>query len=128
LHQKLPQNLKTIIGKVTYLNKPFSHVNIGIKAEERGTFTTNNGSYSIRVKVGDLLQYSFVGYKTVFILVEDVTSVLNVEMNENGSKLDEVVVVAKKSKNAKDFKNDIRLVLFHAYNEDRKLIAKFNFD
>jgi hypothetical protein len=128
LHQKLPQNLKTIIGKVTYLNKPFSHVNIGIKAEERGTFTTNNGSYSIRVKVGDLLQYSFVGYKTVFILVEDVTSVLNVEMNENGSKLDEVVVVAKKSKNAKDFKNDIRLVLFHAYNEDGKLIAKFNFD
>jgi hypothetical protein len=128
LHQKLPQNLKTIIGKVTYLNKPFSHVNIGIKAEERGTFTTNNGSYSIRVKVGDLLQYSFVGYKTVFILVEDVTSVLNVEMNENGSKLDEVVVVAKKSKNAKDFKNYIRLVLFHAYNEDRKLIAKFNFD
>jgi hypothetical protein len=128
LHQKLPQNLKTIKGKVTYLNKPFSHVNIGIKAEERGTFTTNNGSYSIRVKVGDLLQYSFVGYKTVFILVEDVTSVLNVEMNENGSKLDEVVVVAKKSKNAKDFKNDIRLVLFHAYNEDGKLIAKFNFD
>ena len=128
MHQKLPQNLKTIKGKVTYLNKPFSHVNIGIKAEERGTFTTNNGSYSIRVKVGDLLQYSFVGYKTVFILVEDVTSVLNVEMNENGSKLDEVVVVAKKSKNAKDFKNDIRLVLFHAYNEDGKLIAKFNFD
>jgi hypothetical protein len=128
LHQKLPQNLKTIKGKVTYLNKPFSHVNIGIKAEERGTFTTNNGSYSIRVKVGDLLQYSFVGYKTVFILVEDVTSVLNVEMNENGSKLDEVVVVAKKSKNAKDFKNYIRLVLFHAYNEDGKLIAKFNFD
>jgi|TARA_B110000116_G_scaffold201622_1_gene176620 hypothetical protein len=128
LHQKLPQNLKTIKGKVTYLNKPFSHVNIGIKAEERGTFTTNNGSYSIRVKVGDLLQYSFVGYKTAFILVEDVTSVLNVEMNENGSKLDEVVVVAKKSKNAKDFKNDIRLVLFHAYNEDGKLIAKFNFD
>jgi hypothetical protein len=128
LHQKLPQNLKTIIGKVTYLNKPFSHVNIGIKAEERGTFTTNNGSYSIRVKVGDLLQYSFVGYKTVFILVEDVTSVLNVEMNENGSKLDEVVVVAKKSKNAKDFKNYIRLVLFHAYNEGVKLITKFNFD
>jgi hypothetical protein len=128
LHQKLPQNLKTIKGKVTYLNKPFSHVNIGIKAEERGTFTTNNGSYSIRVKVGDLLQYSFVGYKTVFILVEDVTSVLNVEMNENGSKLDEVVVVAKKSKNAKGFKNDIRLVLFHAYNEGVKLITKFNFD
>ena len=128
MHQKLPQNLKTIKGKVTYLNKPFSHVNIGIKAEERGTFTTNNGSYSIRVKVGDLLQYSFVGYKTVFILVEDVTSVLNVAMNENESKLDEVVVVAEKSKNAKDFKNGIRLVLFQVYNEGGKLITKFNFD
>ena len=74
------------------------------------------------------MQYSFVGYKIVFILVEDVTSVLNVEMNENESKLDEVVVVAIKSKNAKDFKNSIRLVLFHAYNEGVKLITKFNFD
>ena len=74
------------------------------------------------------MQYSFVGYKIVFILVEDVTSVLNVEMNENESKLDEVVVVAKKSKNAKDFKNSIRLVLFQVYNEVGKLITKFNFD
>jgi len=74
------------------------------------------------------LQYSFVDYKIVFILVEDVTSVLNVEMNENESKLDEVVVVAKKSKNAKDFKNSIRLVLFQVYNEVGKLITKFNFD
>ena len=74
------------------------------------------------------MQYSFVDYKIVFILVEDVTSVLNVEMNENESKLDEVVVVAKKSKNAKDFKNSIRLVLFQVYNEVGKLITKFNFD
>tara|TARA_B110000285_G_C14760461_1_gene439313 strand:- start:25 stop:249 length:225 start_codon:yes stop_codon:yes gene_type:complete len=74
------------------------------------------------------LQYSFVDYKIVFILVEDVTSVLNVEMNENESKLDEVVVVAIKSKNAKDFKNSIRLVLFQVYNEVGKLITKFNFD
>jgi hypothetical protein len=50
------------------------------------------------------LQYSFVGYKIVFILVEDVTSVLNVAMNENESKLDEVVVVAEKIKMLKILK------------------------
>jgi hypothetical protein len=101
--QETTPELKTITGKVTHLNKPISNVNIVIKGEERGTSTTNKGSYSIRVKVGDLLQYSFVGYKTVSILVEDVTSVLNVEMNENESKLDEVVVIAKKVRKKVDY-------------------------
>lgn len=101
--QQITPKIKTISGKVTHLNKPILNVNIVIKGEERGTSTTNNGSYSIRVKVGDLLQYSFVGYKTVSILVEDVTSVLNVEMNENESKLDEVVVIAKKVRKKVDY-------------------------
>jgi hypothetical protein len=102
--QETTPELKTITGKVTHLNKPISNVNIGIKGEGRGTSTTNNGSYSIKAKVGDLLQYSYVGYKTVSIVVEDVTSILNITMTLKTNKLKEIVVRAKRKREGIELK------------------------
>ena len=101
--QQATAKLKTITGRVTNLKQAIYNVNINIKGEERGTSTDNSGNYTIQAAVGDVLQFSFVGYKTVSILVEDVTSVLNIEMNQNENKLNEVVVLAKKVREKVDY-------------------------
>lgn len=46
-----------------------------------------------------------MGFKSLKILVEDVTSVLNVEMTLQSEKLDEVVVQTKKDENRKNRKD-----------------------
>jgi len=89
---------KEISGKITYLNTPLANVNIIIKGTKKGTKTNTKGDYTIQAKIGDIIQYSYVGFKTVSIIIEDVTSTLNIEMATMISELDEVVVTAKGDK------------------------------
>ena len=86
--------LKEISGKVTNLNAALSDVNIINKNRNTGTKTNNQGNYIIHAKVGDILQYSYVGLKTVSITVEDITSVLNIDMITQINELEEAVVIA----------------------------------
>ena len=86
---------KEISGTITYLNNPLKDVNIIIKGTSKGTKTNEQGKYSIQANVGDILEYSHVSYTTVAVMIEDVTSTLNIELQEKDNKLDEVVVKAK---------------------------------
>ncbi|PTM10775.1 MAG: hypothetical protein DA407_02995 [Bacteroidetes bacterium] len=83
---------KEISGTITYLNEPLKDVNITIKNTSKGTKTNDQGEYSLQANVGDQVQFNHVGFDTVTILIEDVTSVLNIEMDNYVTKLDEVVV------------------------------------
>jgi hypothetical protein len=67
-------------------------VNITIKGTSKGTKTNDKGEYNLQANVGDHIQYSYVGFETVTIMIEDVTSILNIEMDNYVTKLDEVVV------------------------------------
>jgi len=87
--------LKTITGLVTYLRTPIRDVNILVKGTTTGTRTNRNGKYSINAKVGDVIQFSHIAYKTVNIQVEDVTQEINIEMIDNANELDEVVITVK---------------------------------
>jgi len=93
---------KEISGTITYLNEPLKDVNITIKNTSKGTKTNDQGEYSLQANVGDQVQFNHVGFDTVTILIEDVTSVLNIEMDNYVTKLDEVVVdgSAKKRKSS----------------------------
>jgi len=87
---------KEISGQITHLNAPLPNVNIIILDSKKGTKTDTQGNYSINAKVGDIIQYSYVGFNTVSIIVEDITSVLNIEMTQKVNKLEETVVNARK--------------------------------
>ncbi|MFK2819684.1 carboxypeptidase-like regulatory domain-containing protein [Flavobacteriaceae sp. LMIT009] len=87
---------KTIKGQITYLDAPLANVNISILDSKTGTSSDQNGNYSITAKIGDIIKYSYVGFNTVSILVEDVTSVLNIEMTEKVNELEETVVTSRK--------------------------------
>jgi hypothetical protein len=94
--ERILSTTKEISGKVTYQNAPLSNVNIIIKDSKKGTKTNKKGEYSLKAKIGDVLQYSYVGFKTVTIVVEDITSILNIKMVSKVNQLNETVVVARK--------------------------------
>lgn len=73
-------NYKTISGFITHNNKALSNANIFVKNTMSYAVSDSKGFYSVKAKVGDLLSFDYVGLKKVTILIEDVTSTLNIEM------------------------------------------------
>jgi len=94
--QKAAKDLNEISGKVTYLNIPLPNVSILIKNTELGTETDMKGEYSLNAGAGDILQYSYVGFETINIIVEDITSILNIEMIVKTNELDETIIKTTK--------------------------------
>ncbi len=89
---------KEISGIVTYDNTPLPNVNILIKNTEKGTSTNARGVYKIRAKEGDVLQFTHLNMKPIEVLIEDVTTILNIAMRASDNDLDEVVITSKKKK------------------------------
>ncbi len=89
------QELKEISGFVTTKNSPLKNTNIVVKNTNLGTKTNDKGYYSISVKKGDILSFSYVGMKTINIVIEDVTSILNIKMIVTKNMLNEVTITGK---------------------------------
>ncbi|WP_435182064.1 SusC/RagA family TonB-linked outer membrane protein [Cellulophaga omnivescoria] len=90
----LAQESLTVKGTVVSSadNLPILGVNIIIQNTATGTTTDFDGNYEIKAKKGDVIQFSFIGFITKNITVADQTTI-NVTLDEDASKLDEVVVV-----------------------------------
>lgn len=82
---------KTVTGTVTDGDSTLPGVSVVIKGTTAGTETDFDGNYSISVKVGDVLQFSFVGMTTVERTV-GAANVIDVVL-QSDNVLDEVVVV-----------------------------------
>lgn len=89
------QNQTTIKGTVVSVtdNFPIPGVNVIVVGTTNGTTTDFDGNYEIKVKVGDVLQFSYVGYASQNVIVAD-QKTINVSLSEDVSELDEIVVVA----------------------------------
>lgn len=85
---------KTITGTVK--NKadgfPIPGVGILIQGTKNGTSTDFDGNFSISAASGRSLVFSYLGFETQIIKIEDQQKI-NVELAETTSKLDEVVIV-----------------------------------
>lgn len=84
---------KTVSGTVNDINGiPLPGVNVIVQNTSRGTQTDFDGNYIIEVSEGEVLLFSYVGYRT-----EDVTvganDTINITLQEDASQLDEVLVV-----------------------------------
>lgn len=84
---------KTISGTVSDDSGGLPGVSVLIKGTTTGTETNFDGKYSIKAKVGDVLVFTYLGYKTVEKTVA-AANTIDVTMIEGGEVLDEVVVVA----------------------------------
>lgn len=85
---------KTITGKVVDNNNlPLPGATVLVKNTSTGVSTDFDGNYSIKANQGDVLVFSFVGYITQEVSVGS-SSTINVNLKEDVSTLEEVVVVA----------------------------------
>lgn len=88
------QGTVTISGKVTDLQKnDLPGVTIAVKGTTRGTTTDVNGNYVLpKVSAGDVISFSFIGMRTIEVMVGDRT-VINISLEEETIGMEEVVVV-----------------------------------
>jgi tetratricopeptide (TPR) repeat protein len=70
----------TISGFISYQNNPLSNVTVFVEGTMRYTVTDSKGFYSINVKPLETISFGYVGLKKVWVLIEEITSVLNIKM------------------------------------------------
>ncbi|WP_431242040.1 SusC/RagA family TonB-linked outer membrane protein [Flavobacterium sp. P21] len=85
---------------------PIPGVNVLVKGSQNGVSTDLDGSYSINVATGNVLVYSFIGFKKQEVTVGAAT-VYNVVLKEEDNSLEEVVVVGYGTKKKKDLTGSI---------------------
>ncbi len=83
-----------IVGIVTGpQGQPIAGVAVFIKGETKGTVTNLDGEYSIRATPGDILIFSYLGFKPVEAVLEQERNI-NIQMEEDVSFLGEVEINA----------------------------------
>jgi len=84
---------KSISGTVSDSSGTLPGVSVLIKGTSTGTQTDFDGNYSIMIKEGSILSFSYVGYKTIEITIGSPSTYI-VTMEEDANLLDEIVVTA----------------------------------
>lgn len=83
-----------IKGTVSSKGEPLPGVNIYIKNKPgAGVITNIEGQYQIKAQISDVLVFSFIGYKTKEKLVARKINILNIDLEEESGKIDEVEIV-----------------------------------
>jgi iron complex outermembrane recepter protein len=96
--QSLSAQKQTITGKVTdaKTSEPLAGVSVKIKAvKSGGTSTDKDGAFSLLAATGDVLEFSFVGFKTETVTISAATSI-NVSLTSASTELNEVVFVGSR--------------------------------
>ena len=88
----LAQSPMMISGRITDdLGEPMIGVSVLEKGTSNGVITNMEGNYSLKVKQGAVIVYSYIGYVTQEL--KAVSERMNITMKEDTRTLDEVVVV-----------------------------------
>ncbi|KPM33228.1 Putative outer membrane protein [Croceitalea dokdonensis DOKDO 023] len=100
---------RTVKGKVTDGKNPIEDVVVRILDKDGiVTNTDKTGFYEIAVSTGDKIEFKYMGMKTVTILVEEVTRILNPILIPEITELDEVVVRKSRRKSQADLAREYK--------------------
>lgn len=88
---------QTITGKITdsKTGNPLSDVSIRVKATKKGTITNKDGAFTIAAGANDVLEISFVGYKTQSVTVGS-QAALTISLESSATELNEIVFVGSR--------------------------------
>jgi len=75
----------TITGIVSDELGPIAGVNIVIKGTIKGTTTDYDGKFSIEANEGDILSFSYIGFKTYETTIDSKSTNITVAMTEDGN-------------------------------------------
>lgn len=85
---------RTITGRVAGEdNKAISGVTVAVKGTANRTVTNATGNYSIQARPGDVLQFSYTGYRPNEITIQSL-DVVDVQLSTRNDMMSEVVVTA----------------------------------
>ncbi|GAA4279642.1 SusC/RagA family TonB-linked outer membrane protein [Gaetbulibacter aestuarii] len=105
---------QTVTGTVSDASGPLPGVNVLVKGTSTGTVTDFDGNFEISANNGDVLVFSYVGYKTQEVTVSGNT--VNVTMAEDAAQLNEVVVVGYGSTTKKEITSAVTKVDEEEFN------------
>lgn len=120
--EKSPTQQKKVTGKVTDSGgQPLPGVTVIVKGTTNGTVTNADGKYSL-VGTPDnaVLQFSFVGMKTLEVEVNDKT-VIDAEMKEQAIGLDEVVAIGYGTMKKSDLTGSVSAVNSENFNKGSQM-------
>lgn len=104
---------------VDQFGEPIPGVTVSVEGTSTGTATDLDGQYTLSVPEGSTLIFSFIGFETQRIAVGG-QSIIDVELNEDISSLEEVVVVGYMTQRKADLTGSVAVV-------SNKEIEKNNF-
>ncbi|MCV6630941.1 MAG: TonB-dependent receptor [Flavobacteriaceae bacterium] len=94
---------------------PLPGVNILVKGTTTGTFTDFEGNFSIEAETGQILVFSYVGYKTQELTVG--SGAIRVVLEDDMQALSEVVVIGYGTTNKKDATGSVSLLKAEELNK-----------
>ena len=104
------QEKHDISGTVSDIaNNPLPGVNVIVANTSRGTTTDFDGNFLLEVSVGEVIEFSSLGYVTKSISITDQKQ-LTITLEEDASQLDEVVVVGYGSRKKSDITGSVSSV------------------
>lgn len=95
---------------------PMPGVNVLLKGTNSGTTTDFDGNYQISASIGDVLVFSYVGFSTQEISYNGEPT-LDVQMAEDASALDEVVLIGYGSVKKEDLTGSVEVVSSKDFNK-----------
>ncbi len=107
----------TVSGVITdnTTGEPLPGVNVIIKGTSTGTTSDFDGRYEITVNDGEFLQFSYIGFKSIALLVNG--STLDVVLEEDAAQLEEVVVIGYGTTTKKDATGSVTAVTTEDFNK-----------
>lgn len=84
----------TITGVIEDESGVLPGVSIMVKGTSFGTETDFDGNYSIKIKKGDVLLFTYLGYKSEEITINNQTNI-DVQLEVTGEVLDEVIITSQ---------------------------------
>lgn len=106
-----------VMGVVTEkaTGTPLLGANVIVKGTTNGTTTDFDGKYQVKVSDGQTIVFSYIGFKNQEVLYTGQASI-NIALEEDASKLDEVVVVGYGSAVKKDVTGSVESVNADDFN------------
>ena len=108
----------TTSGTVSELENgfPLPGVNVIIKGSSTGTTTDFDGKYQLTVNNGDVLVFSYVGYTSQEVIFAGQT-VLDIQLSEDASALDEIVLIGYGGVKKEDLTGAVDLITAKDFNQ-----------
>ncbi|MGX1023896.1 SusC/RagA family TonB-linked outer membrane protein [Psychroflexus sp. MBR-150] len=106
----------TVTGVVSDKMGPLPGVNVLEKGTQNGTVTGFDGDYNLTVAEDATLVFSYIGFKTQEVAVDGQTTI-DIKLEEDAAKLDEVIVVGYGSTTKKDRTGSVETVSAEDFNK-----------